>query len=32
MLESFLVEFVVCPIIALFVYWLVWGRDENRRR
>jgi hypothetical protein len=32
---EFAVEFVLCPLIALFVYWLIWGRgggDDDGRR
>jgi hypothetical protein len=26
---EFAVEIVLCPLIALFVYWLIWGRGED---
>lgn len=32
---EFAVEFVLCPLIALLLYYLIWGRegdDDGRRR
>lgn len=25
-MQAFLVEFVVCPAIALLIFYLIWGR------
>lgn len=29
MMKNLLIEFVICPIIALVIYGLIWGRHDR---